>query len=120
MNTIINGIKGLSGVVAGFFVGMLLAILVSPAAANIPAVYTNDNIWTSTHDTPVTINLDAEGNFYGETETGKVYRQTNIENSLGIRLHKFSIDEAFWYVSDRGIIEAPSNVVALSIYLTLG
>jgi hypothetical protein len=25
-----------------------------------------------------------------------------------------------WYVSDQGIIEAPSNVVALSIYLTLG
>jgi len=39
---------------------------------------------------------------------------------LNIRLQKFMIDEAFFYVSDRGIINAPSNVIALSIYLSLG
>ena len=115
-----QAIKAISSMVVGFMVGMLLAVLVLPVAASIPEVYTNDNIWTSTHDTPVSVYLDEYGNFYGETETGKMFRQTRIENSLSIRLHKFSIDEAFWYVSDRGIIEAPSNVVALSIYLTLG
>jgi len=105
---------------AGFVVGLLLAVLVLPVAASIPDVYTNDNIWTSTHDAPVTIDRDAQGNFFGTTQTGKVYRQINIENNLNIRLQKFMIDEAFFYVSDRGIIEAPSDVIALSIYLTLG
>lgn len=108
------------GALTGFLVGMLLAVLVAPAAASIPAVYTNDNIWTSTHDVPVSIERDAYGNFFGKTETGKLYRQVNIENSLSIRLQKFMIDEAFYYVSDKGIINAPSDVIALSIYLTLG
>ena len=120
VSNMVKIIKGLGGAVAGYIVGMLLAVLVSPVAANIPAVYTNDNIKTSTHDTPVSFDRDAQGNFFGYTQTGKRFSQVNIENELNVRLQKFSIDEAFWYISDRGIIEAPSNVVALSIYLTLG
>jgi len=115
-----QAIKGVGSMLIGFIIGMLLAVLVLPVSASIPAVYTNDNIWTSTHDVPVSIERDALGNFFGSTETGKLYRQINIENSLNIRLQKFMIDEAFFYVSDRGIINAPSNVIALSIYLSLG
>jgi len=113
-------IKGLGSMVVGFMVGVVLAVLVAPAAASIPAVYTNDNIWTSTHDVPVTISLDDYGNFYGTTATGKMFSQIKIENNLNIRLQKFAIDEAFFYISDRGIINAQSDVIALSIYLTLG
>jgi hypothetical protein len=116
----VQTIKGLGSVGVGFVVGVLLAVLVLPVAASIPDVYTNDNIWTSTHDAPVTISLDSDGNFFGTTATGKLFSQVRIENSLNVRLQKFAIDEAFYYISDRGIINAQSDVVALSIYLTLG
>ena len=115
-----NTIKMLGGGIVGFVAGVALAIAAAPALASIPAVYTNDNIWTSTHDQPVSFERDLEGNFFGYTQTGKSFSQINIENSLNIRLQKFSIDEAFFYVSDRGIITANSDIVALSIYLTLG
>ncbi len=102
------------------FVALLLAILVthSPAMAAIPATYTNDNFWVSEHDKPQSFTQDALGNFSGTTETGKVFYQRNIENTLAVRLQRFSIDEAYFYVSDRGIIIAPTDTVALSIYLS--
>jgi hypothetical protein len=97
---------------------LTLVLLAHTAEAAIPAVYTNDNIWQSEHDRPITIEQDNFGNFTGTTATGKVFYQNNIENSLSIRLQRFAIDEAFFYVSDKGIIIAPNDTVALSIYLT--
>lgn len=93
-------------------------LLINPVSAAVPAVYTNDNLWESEHDIPVSFTQDSQGNFYGFTATGKSFKQVIIENSLGIRLQKFSIDEAFFYVSDQGIITAESDIVALSIYLS--
>lgn len=98
------------------FVGSLLPF--HGAFAAIPAVYTNDNFWTSEHDKPVFFEQDPLGNFFGSTATGKVFSQVNIENELGIRLQKFSIDEAYHYITDRGVIVAESDIEALSIYLT--
>lgn len=86
--------------------------------AAIPAIYTNENFWTSEHDKPVSVTQDALGNFFGTTVTGKQFGQIIIENSFSIRLQKFSIDEAFFYISDRGIIKASTDITALSIYLT--
>ncbi len=86
--------------------------------AAIPDRYTNNNIWTSEHDMPVTVTADERGNFSGTTATGKLYYQYHIENSLAIRLMRFQIDDAFFYISDHGIIVASSDTVALSIYLT--
>jgi len=34
-----------------------------------------------------------------------------------VRLHRFSIDEAYFYISSVGLITAPNDLVALSIYL---
>ena len=87
------------------------------AHAAVPDVYTNDNIWTSEHDKPVWFEQDAAGNFRGQTETGKWFTQRAITNTLNIKLHRFAIDEAFYYVSDKGIITADNDTVALSIYL---
>jgi hypothetical protein len=103
-----------------FAFGVLTLLIISTQTvfASIPAVYTNDNIWNSEHDKPVTVEQDAFGNFSGRTETGKVFYQNNIENSFSVRLQRFSIDEAFFYISDKGIIIAPTDTVALSIYLT--
>ena len=86
--------------------------------AAIPDTYTNDNFWTSTHDVPVSFWQDELGNFYGLTESGKSFSQGNIANDFNVRLYKFSIDEAFFYVSDQGIIRAADDLHALSIYLT--
>ncbi len=103
-----------------FLSSITLALLLSaaPALAAIPAVYTNENFFESEHDRPVSLTVLPDGSFTGMTETGKVFYQYSIENSLSIRLQRFSIDEAFFYVSDRGIIIAPSDTIALSIYLT--
>lgn len=86
-------------------------------AASIPAVYTNENFWTSPHDQPVSFSRDAAGNFSGRTLTGKIFTQTAVVTDLNIRLHRFAIDEAFFYISNRGIIIAPTDLAATSIYL---
>ncbi len=96
----------------------LLLLLANVTWAAIPARYTNENFWTSEHDQPVSFSQDHVGNFSGITKTGKVFYQSNIENSLSVRLQRFAIDEAFFYLSDQGIIIAPNDTVALSIYLT--
>jgi hypothetical protein len=88
------------------------------AFAAIPATYTNDNFLTSTHDAPVMFTQDAAGNFSGYTKSGKTFEQLVIHNGLGVKLHRFMIDEAFFYISDKGIIWAENDTVALSIYLT--
>lgn len=88
-------------------------------SAAIPAVYTNDNFFSSEHEVPASFEQDLLGNFYGRTTTGKIFSQVNIENTLGVRLQKFSIDEAYYYITDRGIITAQNDITALSIYLTL-
>jgi len=90
----------------------------SAQAAEIPETYTNDNFWSSAHDQPVSFSQDIEGNFSGITVTGKIFTQTNITNSADIRLQRFAIDKAFFYVSDKGIIVASSNAKALSVYLS--
>jgi hypothetical protein len=40
-----------------------------------------------------------------------------VTASISVRLQKFSIDKVAFYVSDQGIIEASSDISALSIYL---
>jgi len=80
--------------------------------------YTNENFHSTPHSAPAWFTPDSNGGFHGETLSGSVFTQRPITNSLGIRLHKFQIDDAFFYVSDRGIIYAQSDVVALSMYLT--
>lgn len=97
---------------------VLPLFIASSCYAAVPDIYTNDNFWVSEHDRPVTFTQDIFGNFTGKTETGKIFFQNNIENSLAVRLQRFAIDEAYFYISDQGIIIAPTDTVALSIYLT--
>lgn len=65
---------------------------------------------------PVFFAADGFGGFYGETERGTVFTQRVIANEFAVRLHKFTIAELSFYVSERGIIEAASDTEALSIY----
>lgn len=93
-------------------------LLVFPVHAAIPEVYTNENFWSSEHDQPASFTQDTLGNFSGTTITGKLFTQITIANEYNFRLQRFAIDEAFFYVSDRGVIIASSDIVAVSIYLT--
>ncbi|MCA9355202.1 hypothetical protein KC865_01465 [Candidatus Kaiserbacteria bacterium] len=98
----------------GFFI-------VSPtlAFAKVPDIYTNENYINSTHDEPATFYLDGWGGFYGTTISGRLFTQKPVTNTEGVRLHKFQIDQAYYYVSDKGTIWAGSDLEALSIYWTL-
>jgi hypothetical protein len=107
----IGALIGLAVLALGFSV-------VQTAQAAIPETYTADNFFSSLHDAPVSYWQDALGNSYGYTARGKYFSQTNVANSAHVRLQKFAIDEAFFYISDQGIIRAESDIVALSIYLS--
>lgn len=82
---------------------------------------TNQNFETSPYcKAPVDwfayTNNDRE-DFYGQLTSGALFNQFNITNELGVRLQKFVLEEAFWYVTDKGVIYADSDLQALSIYL---
>lgn len=83
------------------------------------AYYTNANISHIYHQPPVWFVQETSGDWVGETEGGHAFRQVVIENDLQVRMHKFSIGTAFWYVTDKGVISANNDLLALSIYLTL-
>lgn len=104
-----------------FLVGSLFLVVVVltavPTEAAIPTVYTNDNFFTSEHDAPVSFTQAADGSFSGVTVTGKTFYQRPVVGDVHVRLHRFSIDQAYFYISSYGLIMATSDTEALSIYL---
>jgi len=105
-----------------YSVFLILGLVAAPQFAwgAVPDVYTNENYHTSTHEAPADFSSDGFGGFFGRTTSGRVFTQIKITNSLNIDLYKFSIDEAFFYMTDRGQIWAQSDIAAVSIYLALG
>lgn len=97
-------------------IGVLVLLVVPmPLAA---FTYTNENIHTVYHEAPAYFLRSNTGEVSGATVSGMVFRQYNILPHSGYRLQRFQIGEAFWYVSDRGVIWAASDLEALSIYLS--
>ena len=98
----------------------ILCVIFLPGvvSASVPVLYTNDNFFSSYHDAPASLFQYETGGFYGYTETGKFYEQLPIQNLYDIKLHRFYIDDAYFYVSDRGVIAASDDLVALSIYMS--
>lgn len=99
---------------------LVASIVLFPAlifANEPPLTYTNETYYTLAHEKPLSFTRDGEGGFYGLTENNRPFFQKNIVNGENIRLQRFEIDEAFFYISDIGIIEAPDNTAALSMYL---
>jgi hypothetical protein len=94
---------------------VLLGFCVLPLSAQ--AFFTNSNFLTSEHAAPAWFELDGAGGFYGALTTGTLFTQKPITNDFGLKLHKFVIDDAWFYISDRGTIEAETDLMALSIYL---
>ena len=69
------------------------------------------------NEVPAWLMSDSSGGFYGETETGLSFTAQPVLNDYSIKLHKFTINDTFWYVTDRGVIEAVGDLEAVSIYL---
>jgi len=103
------------GVLASFIFGLM----VSPVQAAIPTLYTNENFFTSEQDAPVSFTQDIFGNFSGLTTTGKTFTQNKVVADIAVHLHSFTIDQAHFYISSLGIIQADSDTTALSIYLAM-
>ena len=105
------------------FVGIAVAVTLfhgtaSQVSAAVPDVYTNDNFFQSEHDIPVSFVQDVLGNFSGTTTSGKSFTQRSVISDLHVHLHCFTIDEASIYISNFGVFEAGSDIIALSIYLS--
>ena len=80
------------------------------------AIYTNENFLFSYHYKPVSFSLTANGGFIGTLENGAEFQQVPILTDPSVRLHKFTVDNAYFYISDKGTIQASNNLAALSIY----
>ncbi len=82
------------------------------------AFYTNDSFALDVeHVAPATFTADGAGGFYGTTVDSRAFTQKPVANDLGIKLHKFTIDDAFFYIGQNGAFKAENDLAALSIYL---
>ena len=63
--------------------------------------------------------VEENGESWGFLTSGVQFTQTNISNDLGVRIQRFQLEDAYWFVTDEGVIEATTETEALSIYLTL-
>lgn len=68
---------------------------------------------------PVSITMVSPEYFTGYTEGGYAYTQKHIVADTTVRIHKFTIADTGFYMSDRGLILAQSDIEAVSIYLSL-
>jgi hypothetical protein len=75
---------------------------------------TTDSVYSAVPQSFVVHNSDY---ITGVTTNGLLFSQHRIVSASDIRIHKFSIAQSFFYISDRGIIEAPDDLRALSMYL---
>jgi hypothetical protein len=98
-----------------FAAGLFIMI---PAVSSASTLYTNENIHYVYHEAPATFDFLENGEVVGATVSGIPFRQRNIANMYGIDLQRFEIGLAYWYVSDRGVIWAENDLVALSIYIS--
>jgi len=98
-----------------FSVLVVAGVFCSPSFA-LADTYTQENFLFSYHYKPVTFSLVTGGGFTGTLENGTTFNQVPVVTESSIRLHKFIVGEAYFYVSDQGTFQASDNLVALSIY----
>ena len=98
----------------------MLATTTIALAITASVMCNNTNIDTSPRCTapPAWFIVNPDGSAFGELESGVTFTQSNIANDL-TRLQRFQLEEAYWFISDKGDIKAESDIEALSIYLSL-
>lgn len=99
------------------FLGFFMIAFLFPSLAG--AFYDNSLFDNSYQSQPVWFTQDSDGGFYGEMMDGQKFTQKPIANDYMLRIHKFSMGTAFFYVSDKGVIRAKGDLAAISIYLSL-
>lgn len=99
------------------FLGLFVTAFLFPSLVG--AFYDNNSFWNSYQSQPVWFTQDSNGGFYGETADGMKFTQKPIANVFSLRIHKFSVGEVFFYISDKGVIRANGDLVAISIYFSI-
>lgn len=61
--------------------------------------------------------MNDDGSAWGALTSGVTFTQSNISNET-TRLQRFQMEDAYWFVSDKGDIQAETEIEALSIYLS--
>ena len=61
--------------------------------------------------------LNEDGSSWGVLTSGVTFTQKNVANEF-TRLQRFQMEDVYWYVSDKDIIYADSDLEALSVYLS--
>ena len=104
-----------------FIVVLLLVVALTPVSAVMAAeqTYTATTFFSVPHTKPAWFAATNDGGFIGETVDGYTFRHSIVPNTSGIKLHQFAIGTASFYITDKGIITADSDLMAVSIYLTL-
>lgn len=98
---------------------LFLAFLFTFFPASGQAFSSSEDFFSSYQNQPAWFEVAEDGSAKGETVGGEYFTQVNISNDRGLKLQKFSIGKAFFYVSDKGLIKANSDLSAVSIYFTL-
>lgn len=110
------------------FVASLAAFIFLPGSLDASLdtteiIYTNESIILHSHSDPEyeSLVVTSDGEMHGVTSEGIPFYQNNVINET-TRLQKFIIQDAWWYISDKGIIgygDGISDLQALSIYLSM-
>ena len=79
----------------------------------------NFNLNSYPCNAPIAEFHQVEKGFEGVLESGITFTQLNVlEGDYG-RIMRISIQDAYWFITDKGVIWADTEIEALSIYLTL-
>lgn len=103
---------------AGVLTALCFGLFLSATPSAQAYLYDATNIHTTYHEAPVSFTLDVSGNATGKTVSGTAFQQYTVPNDDGVRLQRFEIGLAHWYVSDRGVIWADTDHEALLTYRT--
>lgn len=68
---------------------------------------------------PASVIVADKDNFTGKTTTGENYSQYRIVSDQTVRIHKFTIGDLSFYISDHGVFTADNDLQALSVYFSL-
>lgn len=115
--------------VIAFISGFLLIVL-SPVVTNADTTVTaavrfnNDNLLTTPQPKPIGMEWEFGSTTIIALEGGYtlIAERYILDPEQGVSISRYSIDDAWWYVTNKGVIygtEATTGLQALSIYLTM-
>ena len=105
-----------------FLFGFLVAFMAHGDTTVTAGVrFNNDNLLTSPQPKPIGMEWEFGSTTIIALEDGKtlIAERYILDPEQGVNISKYMLDDAFWYVSNKGVIFAETNLQALSIYLTM-